>query len=190
MKIRNIAIYIASVVVPMAIAALVCKLALHMDIVMTVFIGLAAGFLGGIVCRLVWHAVKNDWTQSFGASIIWETICFGLFTWLVFNTSGAIQTSLVFGIIASAVNAFGFCFIAGSREKVLAPVEKEPSRKEKISELAQTLRYKFMEDGITPNLDAPLCVDADGHHLTPAEADGRGLGAQYAEAIEYIKTIV
>lgn len=186
-------IYSGAVVVPGIAVGLILALAAHMNVVLAVFLGLFASLCGAEVCRIIMHAVYRDWSDSFIASAIWQTVAVGLFAWLCFNTSEAIQTMLVFGIITAAINSIGFRFIAQPREEAIEPkavAVKEPSRKEKIAELVETLRYKFMPDGVTPNLDAPLCVDEDGHHLTPSEADKKGLGAMYAEAVEYIKTIV
>lgn len=179
-------------------ATLVSALPVGMGWVMGVAIGILAGMTANLIARLVWHIVKHEMGQAFLASEVWYALLTGAFAWFVFNTSTAVQTSLVFVMLGCEVNALGFRWIYKDGADPMPEMEKaekkaeakEPSRKEKISALASSLRYKFMDDGVTPNLDAPLCVDEDGHHLTPAEADGKGLGAQYAEAIEYIKTIV
>lgn len=179
-------VYVLPVIVFMVGATLITKFAAHKDIILAVSIGVISGLGANVVARLVWHIVRKDLDESFLASEVWYAIVVGLVAWLVFNTSSAIQTMLVFGLMTAIVNAFGFRFISEPRETD-APIL---SRKEKIMELAKTLRYKYMEDGKTPNLNEPLCVDADGNHLTPVEADAQGLGSIYAEAIEYIKTIV
>lgn len=172
-------------------ATLVTACALYMGWFMGIFIGIFAALCANVLTRMVWHLVKNDLSEAFLASEIWYAIYVGLFGWFVFNTSAPTQTSLVFVMLGCAVNALGFRFICKGE---IAPVpemeKKEPTKKEKVAELCKTLRYRFLEDGVTPNLDAPLCVDEDGRHLTPSEADAKGLGAQCAEAIEYIKTIV
>ena len=58
-----------------------------------------------------------------------------------------------------------------------------------IETLASTLRYRYLDDGVTPNYDSPLCY-YEGNALTAKEADKKGLGAMYASAMEYIKTLV
>lgn len=194
---KKVYIYPASAAVPAIATALISILAFHVPVVEGILLGVLAVMVGIIIARLVVAILDKKIFDSFVASEVWGAIGAGLFGWFIFNTSEAIQTTLVFGMITCAINAFCFRFIAEKREvetvKVIAEAPKtmpEMTRKEKVAKLAGEMRYKLMDDGVTPNLDAPLCVDEDGHHLTPVEADEKGLGALYAEAIEYIKTIV
>lgn len=185
MKHLKTIVYPAAAVVGLVTGALIARFALHMDVIMVVAVGIMADIVAGVVARGVVHVATKDLGAPFLASFVWHAVTAALVVWFVFNTSEAVQTTLTFAILASTANALGFRFII-SEDKA----DTMPSRRERIAELAATLRYRMMDDGITPNLNAPLCVDPDGNHLTPAEADARGLGALYGEALEYIKTLV
>lgn len=192
---KKIYVYPLSGLVPAIATALITILAVKLDVFTGISLGILALATGILTARLCFAIVKKGLYDSFIASEVWFAIGVGLYAWLIFNESVAVQTILVFSIMACAMNAIGFRFIAEKNEKEIesaaAPVVvPELSKKEKVAKMASEIRYRFMDDGVTPNLDAPLCVDEDGRHLTPAEADEKGLGALYAEAIEYIKSIV
>lgn len=191
---KKVYLYPVVGVVSALVTVLISALAVGQDVFTSILIAGLVASASILIARVAWAIVHDEADDSFVASEVWGVVAVGLYAWFIWNTSESVQTSLVFGIIAAVVNAVGFRFIAERNEKVYESVAKtQPApmtRKEKITELAETIRYKYMPDGVTPNLDAPLCVDEDGRHLTPAEAESKGLGALYAEAIEYIKTIV
>lgn len=185
-----------AVVYPLSalVCGLLCGLLLsvvkHVDITYSVFYGIFAGSVGYLVARFALHVVKKDTDDRWKATMVWGVIAAGLFLWLILNTTAAIQTVLVFAICASIVNYFGFRYIAKT-DDVKAVVEevRVETRKEKIDRLASELRYKYLDDGKTPNYDSPLCR-IDGVSMTPQEAFDAGYGKEYAEAIEYIKTLI
>ena len=192
---KKVYLYPVVGVVSALITVLICALALGQDVFTSILIAWLSAAACILVARGGWAVTNKEVNDSFVASEIWGVVAVGLYAWFIWNTSEAVQTSIVFGTIAAVINSVCFRFIAGKNEKICEMAEGTApvvpmTRKEKISELAETIRYRFMPDGVTPNLDAPLCVDEDGRHLTPAEAEANGLGALYAEALEYIKSIV
>ena len=149
--------------------------------------GLLLGAFSIWTARLILHCVTKATSRSFIASQVWYAITLVLFVLFILNESSSVQTMLVFGIMASCVNSLGFRFIA--EEKSEDYPAKSESRKDAIERLASTLRYRYLDDGITPNYDSPLCY-YEGNALTAKEAEKKGLGAMYASAIEYIKTFL
>lgn len=175
---------------------LALHLALHMDIVYSVFYAVFAAAVTFLLVRLIVHLVYKDTDDRWKATMIWGVIATGMFLWLILNTHRDIQTVLIFAVLVSTINFCGFRWIAKSETATAAVSEmsaaievKTETRAEKIERLASTLKYRYLEDGKTPNLDAPLCL-VDGVAVTPKQADERGYGALYANAIEYIKTLV
>lgn len=149
--------------------------------------GLLLGTFSIWIARLILHCVTKATSNSFVASQVWYAITLVLFVLFILNENSSVQTMLVFALIATCVNSFGFRFFSGE-ENVDLPVKAE-SKKDAIERLASTLRYRYLDDGVTPNYDSPLCY-YEGNALTAKEADKKGLGAMYASAIEYIKTLV
>lgn len=189
-KTQKTVIYSLAAVVCGVACGLILGLAKHIGVTLSVFYGIFAAGVGALVARFVLHLVHKDTDDRWKATMVWGVIACGLWLWLILNTSAAIQTVLVFAITAAVLNYVGFRFIA-KPDDVKAVVEETrvETRKEKIDRLAREMRYKLLEDGKTPNLDEPLCR-IDGSDLTPQEAFDAGHGAEYAEAIEYIKTLV
>ena len=177
---------------------LILSLALHLDKVYSAFYGVFTAWVAFLLARFCLHLIYKDSDDRWKATMVWGVIAAGLFLWLILNSSRDIQTALVFSVLTSVINYCGFQWIAKSEdaaavvsevEPVLAPETKTETKSQKIARLAGELKYRYLEDGKTPNLDAPLCL-VDGVALTPKEADAKGYGALYARAIEYIKTLV
>lgn len=156
--------------------------------------GISYGILLGVcsiwTARLILHIAIKNTPESFVASQVWYGITIALFVLLILNESQSIQTMLVFGIAACVVNSLGFRFFSETKADVAVQAEvKKETKKEVIERLASTLRYRYLPDNVTPNYDEPLCL-YEGTALTAVEAEKKGLGAMYASAIEYIKSIV
>ena len=165
----------------------ICHLVLRLDLVYSIFYGILAAGVTFLVARGIIHIVKKELTKAFTATTVWGALACLLWTWLIINTSSAVQTALVFGILSCVLCFVGFELWGKKGEEYLTEVVEVESKKEKIKRLSQELKYQM--DGETPLLDHPLC-EIDGVAYTPAEADAMGYGAIAANGIEYIKKYV
>jgi uncharacterized protein YacL len=186
---KNIKLWLYPLVGVVSGAALfaVCYWALHLDMVYSIFYGILAAGVAFLVTRGIIHIVKKELTKAFTATTVWGVLACLLWTWLILNTSSAVQTTLVFGILSCVLCFVGFELWGKKGEEYLTEVVEVESKKEKIKRLATELKYQM--DGETPLLDHPLC-EIDGVAYTPAEADAMGYGAIAANGIEYIKKYV
>ena len=186
---KNIKFWLYPLVAVVAGFALfsICFWGLHLDIVYSVFYAFLASGVGFLLCRGIVHIVQKDLTNAFTATTVWGALACLLWVWLILNTSSAVQTALVFGILSCVLCFVGFELWGKKGEEYLAEVVEVESKKEKIKRLATELKYQM--DGETPLLDHPLC-EIDGVAYTPAEADAMGYGAIAANGIEYIKKYV
>ncbi len=164
-----------------------CFWALKVELVHSIFYGILATGVSFLLCRGIVHVVKKELGKAFFATTVWGVLACLLFLWIILNTSSAVQTSLVFGVMTCVLCFVGFELWGKKGEEYLAEVIEVESKKDKIKRLAGEMKYQM--DGETPLLDHPLC-EIEGVAYTPEEADRMGYGAVAANGIEYIKKYV
>ena len=186
---KNIKLWLYPLVAVVSGAALflLCQFVFHLELVYSIFYGLLAASIAFLATRGIVHIVKKELSKAFTATTVWGVLACLLLAWLIINTSSAVQTALVFGILSCVLCFVGFELWGKKGEEYLTEVVEIESKKEKIKRLAGELKYQM--DGETPLLDHPLC-EIDGVAYTPDEADAMGYGAIAANGIEYIKKYV